>query len=78
VLTNAHLTLAEEATVGGISIIQPIIIVNYIAFIAFWCLIFTNFRKTLYPEQDILVLIAVSLTILSVLLLSTIGFTIFN
>lgn len=78
VLTSAHLTLAEEATVGGISIIQPIIIVNYIAFIAFWCLIFTNFRKTLYPEQDILVLIAVSLTILSVLLLSTIGFTIFN
>ena len=49
-------------------------IINYVAFIAFWALMFTNFRKNLYPEQDILTLIFVSTLLLVGMTLSITSF----
>lgn len=57
IATSSSVPLAEEISSAGLSILHPIIVVNYIAFIAFWCLMFTNFRKTMYPEQDVLVIL---------------------
>ena len=65
IATSSSNPLAEEIGSAGISILHPIIVVNYIAFIAFWCLIFTNFRKTMYPEQDILVILFIGTLLLT-------------
>lgn len=72
--TSASVPLAEEIVSAGLSIIHPIIIINYVAFIAFWALMFTNFRKNLYPEQDILTLIFVSTLLLVGMTLSITSF----
>ena len=68
--------LAEEISSAGLSILHPIIIINYVAFIAFWALMFTNFRKTLYPEQDVLTLLFVSVLLLVSAALSVTSFEI--
>ena len=47
------IALAQELPVLGTSITYPIIVINTVAFILFWAILFTNFRKTNYPEQDL-------------------------
>ena len=78
IATGSYTPLAEEISTAGRSILHPIIIINYIAFIAFWALMFTNLRKTLYPEQDILTLLFVSILLLISVVLSSISFEIFT
>lgn len=65
IISNLHLPFAQELTSIGLSSLHPVIIVNSIAFISFFCVTFTQFRKSMYPEQDIQVIVFGSFFLLS-------------
>ena len=69
ILANVSNPLASEISCAGNSIINPVIIINYIAFIFFWGFIFIKFRNSMYFESQIY-LIFLAIVILSVMVSS--------
>jgi len=69
ILTNVSNPLASELSCAGTSIVNSVIIINYIAFIFFWGFIFIKFRNSMYFESQIY-LIFLAIIILSVVVSS--------
>lgn len=74
IVTNISNPLAQEISFGGSSILSPVVIINYIAFIMFWVIIFTQFRKTLFPEQDFALISFSMFILITILTFSIVSF----